>query len=61
MQQHHVILYLTYTNYSEPKMCLQCSFIFFSHLSPSQIQQLSDNIAADIDKQLAAKTKELLG
>uniref|UniRef100_A0A3Q3XRC1 Ribosome-recycling factor, mitochondrial n=1 Tax=Mola mola TaxID=94237 RepID=A0A3Q3XRC1_MOLML len=26
-----------------------------------QIQQLSDNIAADIDKQLAAKTKELLG
>lgn len=27
----------------------------------SQIQQMADNIAADIDKQLAAKTKELLG
>lgn len=27
----------------------------------SQIQQMADNIAVDIDKQLAAKTKELLG
>ncbi|XP_051268168.1 ribosome-recycling factor, mitochondrial isoform X1 [Dicentrarchus labrax] len=30
-------------------------------LVEKQIQQLSDNIAVDIDKQLAAKTKELLG
>lgn len=30
-------------------------------LVEKQIQQLSDNITADIDKQLAAKTKELLG
>ncbi|KAM3599133.1 uncharacterized protein V6R79_000614 [Siganus canaliculatus] len=30
-------------------------------LIEKQIQQLSDNIAVDIDKQLAAKTKELLG
>ncbi|KAM9338575.1 ribosome-recycling factor, mitochondrial [Symphorus nematophorus] len=30
-------------------------------LVEKQIQQISDNIALDIDKQLAAKTKELLG
>uniref|UniRef100_UPI0037E92E76 ribosome-recycling factor, mitochondrial isoform X1 n=2 Tax=Semicossyphus pulcher TaxID=241346 RepID=UPI0037E92E76 len=30
-------------------------------LVEKQIQQMSDNILADIDKQLAAKTKELLG
>lgn len=30
-------------------------------LVEKQIQQMSDNVAADIDKQLAAKTKELLG
>ncbi|XP_060916678.1 ribosome-recycling factor, mitochondrial [Labrus mixtus] len=30
-------------------------------LVEKQIQQMSDNIAADIDKQVAAKTKELLG
>ncbi|XP_026029806.1 ribosome-recycling factor, mitochondrial isoform X1 [Astatotilapia calliptera] len=30
-------------------------------LVEKQIQQMADNIAADIDKQLAAKTKELLG
>ncbi|XP_075900905.1 ribosome-recycling factor, mitochondrial [Nelusetta ayraudi] len=30
-------------------------------LVEKQIQQLSDNFTADIDKQLAAKTKELLG
>ncbi|XP_049595148.1 ribosome-recycling factor, mitochondrial [Syngnathus scovelli] len=30
-------------------------------LIEKQIQQMADNIAADIDKQLAAKTKELLG
>ncbi|XP_041667747.1 ribosome-recycling factor, mitochondrial [Cheilinus undulatus] len=30
-------------------------------LIEKQIQQMSDNVAADIDKQLAAKTKELLG
>lgn len=29
--------------------------------SVPQIQQLSDNMAADVDKLLAAKTKELLG
>lgn len=28
---------------------------------PTQIQQMADSITADIDKQLAAKTKELLG
>ncbi|XP_040013142.1 ribosome-recycling factor, mitochondrial [Xiphias gladius] len=30
-------------------------------LVEKQIQQMADNIAADIDKQLASKTKELLG
>lgn len=36
--------------------------MFFPPLSlPTQIQQMADNIAADIDKHLAAKTKELLG
>lgn len=42
--------------------CIHDGFIIF-HPSPlpSQIQQMADNIAADIDKQLAAKTKELLG
>uniref|UniRef100_A0A8C2FZW9 Ribosome-recycling factor, mitochondrial n=1 Tax=Cyprinus carpio TaxID=7962 RepID=A0A8C2FZW9_CYPCA len=31
------------------------------HLVEKQIQQMADNYAADIDKQLATKTKELLG
>ena len=41
---------------------IQNSLILFHFFPPpSQIQQLSDKISADIDKQLAAKTKELLG
>lgn len=42
--------------------CIHDGFIIFNPSPlPSQIQQMADGIAADIDKQLAAKTKELLG
>lgn len=36
-------------------------FIYFFVISVSQVQQMADGFAADIDKQLASKTKELLG